>query len=237
MKFIITGTGRCGTVFLAKYLTSAGIPCSHEGIFTPEGINEAREIIRKGEVDTSYVSTHEKGGRLPKWLNDRPVADSSYLAAPFLSEFKDAKTIHVVRNPMKVISSFHYYAKTFRNDVPLVQLPYQKFIYEQLPELPKIKNELTRCVYYVVNWNKLITNQNPNFFLKIEDPKEELLDFIGANKKSDLFDNTKSNSWNDIVNKSIIQYQVKFNELERNNLKDELVRQMKKLGYWYPKFI
>ena len=33
LKYLITGTGRCGTVFCARSLTNLGTPCGHESIF------------------------------------------------------------------------------------------------------------------------------------------------------------------------------------------------------------
>lgn len=35
--FLITGTGRCGTGYVAKGLSAYGIPTSHEAVFTPSG--------------------------------------------------------------------------------------------------------------------------------------------------------------------------------------------------------
>ena len=55
MRVLITGTGRCGTGWMARALTAAGAPCGHEAAFTARG---------HGDCD---------------W-----VAESSWLAAPYL---------------------------------------------------------------------------------------------------------------------------------------------------------
>jgi hypothetical protein len=87
IKYIVTGTGRCGTMFFAKYLTSAGINCGHELIFTNSGVEAANKNLL---------------------INNNVQADSSYMAAPYLSHslLKNAKIVHLVRDPIKVLNSF-----------------------------------------------------------------------------------------------------------------------------------
>jgi hypothetical protein len=34
-RFVITGSGRCGTTWISRALTRAGIPCGHEAVFNP----------------------------------------------------------------------------------------------------------------------------------------------------------------------------------------------------------
>lgn len=81
MKFIITGCGRSGTNYVASRLNSAGVNCGHENVFTVNG----------PVLDASYYD-----------------GDSSWFAAPYLGNvFPDACVLHVVRNPLKVIESFH----------------------------------------------------------------------------------------------------------------------------------
>lgn len=79
MKMVVTGTGRCGTGYMAKVLSGAGLPCGHEEVFGPHGWNP-----------------HSK---LP--------ADSSWLAVPFLPvlEMAHCSIVQVYRNPGAVISS------------------------------------------------------------------------------------------------------------------------------------
>lgn len=75
-RLLVTGTGRCGTTWLADTLTAAGLPCGHEAVFN--------------------LHRHGEGG----W-----VAESSWLAAPYLP-VPDAYTVHLVRHPLAVIRSF-----------------------------------------------------------------------------------------------------------------------------------
>jgi LPS sulfotransferase NodH len=41
LKFLVTGSGRSGTNYMSRFLTSVGIMCGHESIFTHDGITEA----------------------------------------------------------------------------------------------------------------------------------------------------------------------------------------------------
>ena len=45
LKIISTGTGRCGTAYMSKLLTSVGIPCGHESLFTNKGLTEYKYRI------------------------------------------------------------------------------------------------------------------------------------------------------------------------------------------------
>jgi hypothetical protein len=75
-RFVIVGTGRCGTGYTAKVLTEGGIPCGHEEIY--------------------------RGRRITKtW---RLIGDASYLAVPHLADFPGI-VLHQVREPVAVVRS------------------------------------------------------------------------------------------------------------------------------------
>lgn len=75
MKLVITGCGRSGTRWAARSVSRFGLPCTHEQVFTSEGV--ARDV----------------------W-----TAESSSLAVPFLP-LDDTYTVHLVRHPLRVIAS------------------------------------------------------------------------------------------------------------------------------------
>ena len=74
-RVLITGTGRCGTGYMARILTRAAIPSTHEGVYNPNWED---------------------------WTIQR--VESSWLAAPFLPAF-DGHVVHLVRHPLDVINS------------------------------------------------------------------------------------------------------------------------------------
>ena len=75
-RFVIVGTGRCGTGYTAKVLTAGGIRCGHEEIY--------------------------RGRRITKsW---RLVGDASYLAVPHLDRYRGT-VLHQVRDPVAVVRS------------------------------------------------------------------------------------------------------------------------------------
>lgn len=76
-EFVISGTGRSGTVYISWLLDTLGIPTRHEYFYGPKGYH--KRIGVKGEV--------------------------SWLAAPFLEGYS-GKILHQTRHPIKTINSF-----------------------------------------------------------------------------------------------------------------------------------
>lgn len=77
MKFVIAGTGRNGSTYIAEVLSAAGVPCGHEAVFSPLGVREP----------------------------DGLLGDSSWAATPHL-ESTDLTVYHQVRHPLKVLASW-----------------------------------------------------------------------------------------------------------------------------------
>lgn len=80
--FVIIGTGRCGTNFVADYLTAAGHSCGHERFYRPTG-----PLYRAGETRLTSAG------------------DSSWLAVPYLPD-SGITAVHQTRAPLPVIKSF-----------------------------------------------------------------------------------------------------------------------------------
>lgn len=76
-KFVVVGTGRCGTGYVSKCFTACGIPCGHERLFTPNGCET---------------------------IDDALVGDASWLAVPHLAAY-DGYVIHVHRHPYDCVAS------------------------------------------------------------------------------------------------------------------------------------
>ena len=197
LKYLITGTGRCGTVYLARLLTSVGIPCGHESIFDFNGWDIA--VMRmNGEkpVKLSYCSTHKwenkEWAAISEWLPKEDLqAESSYMAAPYIDKV-DATKIHVVRSPVKVVNSFCHGVGYFKSLDKMSK--YEEFVYSFLPELKVPMTQYDRaCMYYVL-WNEMIEKKCPGIYrFRVEDPVEHVLEFIGVNT-SDYFSDRRTNS-------------------------------------------
>jgi hypothetical protein len=182
LDFIVTGTGRCGTLFAANFLTSAGTPCSHEAIFTPLGLDFAMDVISgKEKAISSKVS---KGDNLSDYEMDI-FAESSYMSAPFLHLFGNSKVIHMVRNPLKVVQSFMrygYFKEPFPSPPEEEIGPYEDFIYRNIPELNFDMPQLDRACLYWIQWNELIdATGRVECRHRLEDSTEGLSKFIGSN--------------------------------------------------------
>lgn len=167
LKYIVVGTGRSGTVFMAKVLTQVGFPCGHETIFNERGI-----FKDPSDWDISHLSKETTGD----WIKDKTqiVADSSYMAVPHLQDYSNAKVIHVIRNPLKVVRSFYYGMDYFKSGV--ANNPWEDYIYKYVPELKKDMSQLERCCLYYVLWNQMVCRKD--LFYHVEEDVSKVLEFL-----------------------------------------------------------
>lgn len=77
-RFIVTGSGRCGTKYMSLLLSRAGLPCGHERTF------------------------NAGTGSEPNWAGN--VADSSWMAVPHLP-VPGAAVVLMARHPLSVVAS------------------------------------------------------------------------------------------------------------------------------------
>jgi hypothetical protein len=200
LEYLIVGTGRSGTVFYAKLLTSLGIPCGHESFFNYQDIDGA--ILRlsgKAPPTLSDCSQFKHDGTptpFIRYLHDL-VAESSYMAVPYLHHecLNDTKIIHVVRHPVRVVNSFVNYLGYFHS--PSLCLPpnpiYESFIYRHLPELRNYPAPLERAAMYYVLWNELIEKRETLARFKVEDGPGPLQNLLGIESKT-VFDDRTANT-------------------------------------------
>ncbi len=181
LRYLVTGTGRSGTVSLACALTRAGISCSHERFFRGGSAEEAAGLLAEGGGGNSYCSSH---CGLPE-AGETVLAESSYMAAPYLAApmLADTTIIHAVRSPWRVIPSFLNGIQFFR-DEPIHD--HERFIYGVLPELRHIDSPMDRAAYYYIHWNLMIewlcARRPPaQYFLhRVEDGPDGLLRHLGT---------------------------------------------------------
>lgn len=91
LEWICTGTGHCGTGYVAQVLTALGFVCGHEHL-----------VHSRGMVRTDFSGPGPWGY---SW--DKVRAESSWRAGRLLDLdlFKNAKLIHIVRAPWHVAES------------------------------------------------------------------------------------------------------------------------------------
>lgn len=162
---IITGTGRCGTTYMAKVLNDNGFSCLHEqvyGLKYSESLN--LEQIKKNEEKVKSIYT------------ELPNGESSWMAVPFLKQiFADNKlVIHIVRNPKKVIDAR---VNNFSNN------KWWEYIHKCIPELNKYQSSIEKSCLHYIRWNQLIEQykDHPNYiFHRIEDGDQCLVDKVNS---------------------------------------------------------
>lgn len=231
VKYLVTGTGRSGTVFMARLLTSVGLPCGHEMIFSHDGIDGAVARLRGDKpLELSWASRASYVNNCwvehNNWLPDPKavVAESSYMAAPFLSHqcLDSAKVVHVVRDPVRVVNSFCNYIDFFKSHSP--SNDYEHFIYARLPELGSKMPQYDRAALYWVRWNQMVERSSPAYFHRVEDGPAGVLGFLG--KAGPCFSDASINTFRKSVNERFTP-----NKVESSVVRDEFVALGKKYGY------
>lgn len=234
LQYLATGTGRCGTNYIARFLTHAGIMCGHEAIFDYHGLIHAlRRLQGNMPIFTSDCSQRDslRGRSIQKWFDPEKIkAECSYLAAPFLNEefLSGVKLIHVIRNPLETLSSF-VLDVNFLNDKQMDQLPWRTFVLNHMPEIKEEKSIIEKTCRYIMGWNKMIEKSNlEKIKVRIEEyPYTNMLNFLNIKKDQDLLPNKKINSWKR-RNRNL-----SLEEIPSGKTRDEFVNFMKENGYSY----
>ncbi len=176
LKFLITGTGRCGTDYMSELFKSVGIRCGHEAIFN----------LRFNPKHNFHSVNLD--------------ADSSWLAVPFLNHLilKDAQIVHIFRNPLAIFRNWLYdLDDIFRIDGKRIG-PFGEFIYKHCPGLKEIPSPISRAIHFYFTWNYLIfkkTGFDIENCLRVEDPPEINLQKLGIEYEGkEIFRKTNFNS-------------------------------------------
>lgn len=237
LKYLVVGTGRSGTVYYARLLTSLGFPCGHESFFTYQDIDSAlarlsgrvcptlsgcSQVRFDGHQDIPIKPYVDKNTEL--------VAESSYMAVPFLHHdcLKETEVLHVVRHPVKVLNSFLNYLRYFY-EPPICVPPnpiYEAFIYRHLPELKSYAAPLERAAMYYVLWNEMIERRKTLAIFRAEDGPDPLKRLLGVESVVDnVFDDRKVNSYECPGNR------FDLGMLPKGSVKDRFVEIGRRYGY------
>ena len=169
---VVTGTGRCGTGYVAKLLTSAGVECKHEGFFNAQNWGHAVERMLESDLP----------------------ANSSWMMAPFLDKLPDPTVVHLVRHPKHVVDSLRRIG-FFNVRMCEMNKPYSDFAKKYCPEAWQYNMTKMAATAFYVAWNRMIEEKAPDaIFHRIEDDDTELLDKLGIDYEGkELFSNEQYN--------------------------------------------
>lgn len=186
LELLVAGTGRCGTVYLARLLTAAGLPCGHESFFDWTGLRAAERRLRgEDRPGLSYASRmrFESGRWVPgdRWLPEgiELRAESSYMAVPFLGEacLAGVPVLHLVRHPLLVANSFLSHLGYFATAKP--SNSYEQFIYRHVMGMGEAASPADRACLFYLGWNARIEAARPTRFHRVEDGSSQLLASLG----------------------------------------------------------
>jgi hypothetical protein len=126
MRLLVTGAGRCGTTWLARALTAAGTPCTHEEYWNWD---------RHGEGP---------------W-----TAEVAWPAAPY-TPVPNTYLVHLVRHPLATIrsrASWGTFADT-PSDTRRYRLG--QWVEREFPAIAAGRTPLEKAALHWVEWNRLV---------------------------------------------------------------------------------
>lgn len=136
IDFVITGTGRSGTKWVAEALTAGGVPCAHE------------------HACSSWTDDYSDD---QVW-RDAPsgVGESSWQAAPFVGEMRASGVlaVHLVRHPVEVASSMIANRMLVPGEDGI--LPWHRFITEHIGDWIWRLHPHDRALQFWIDWNLLV---------------------------------------------------------------------------------
>ena len=142
-RFLIVGSGRCGTGFAAKALTLMGLPCGHEAV---------------------YDWNESTSGTEDRW--DGLAGDSSLAAGGYLDDVpSDWPIVLLVRDPLAVVASW-LGNRFFADSCPPscghdpgehLATPYVQWMNRTYPGIfDGADDELGRAIAWTARWNHLL---------------------------------------------------------------------------------
>jgi hypothetical protein len=235
LQYLVTGTGRCGTVYMARLLSSLGLMCGHEAFFDEQGLAVALERLRSAEFESSWVSRNDMLTRqeVAPWFDrQRVCAESSYMAAPFMREemLREAAIVHVLRHPLKVVSSFVQDIHFFNTDVH-PESNYRSFVLQWVPEVMRHDNEIERACEYWIQWNEMIErNAAGRRYLRFQvesQVSDALLDFlqVPAGGRESAFRDDRVNTWRQR------EQDLRLEDIPAGGTRERLVALAERYGY------
>lgn len=140
MRFVVTGTPRCGTGYTSLLLSAAQIPCTHEDVFCP-----------RATLDD-----------LLDWYAADNAGESSWLAWAFLGCLPGpVMVLHQTRDPWQTVDSL-----ANRNDLLAADAKcgtrigmFRKVIRAHCPEVFEHESDIDRAGQMVLSWNLKIEQQ------------------------------------------------------------------------------
>lgn len=189
LQYLIVGTGRSGTGFMASLFNNNKLRCGHETI-----LNE------KNYGPKQYLKSIEETNL---------VAESSWMAVPFLhrimKQYPNIKLIQITRDPIKIIKSFKEIGFYTRSS------PWLEIVKKNV----KVDNDIDSTIRYILKWYELIEKHENRLILNIDDLDYDALSGY-AYKRINLLStivNDKIQHKNRIYSYSEIQEMVSKSEL------------------------
>ena len=205
-RFVATGTGRCGTRYLATLMSETDLPVGHEAAFGPGGF-AGWPLIR---------------------------GDCSWLALPYLEHlaFGPTTILHLTRHPLDVLRSLVGIG-FWRDDPDDGHLPYRKFAEQVAPDVMGHESEVARAMRWIVEANDLAASFRDHH-VRVEaignhDGYAQLLDVLGISRKADAIDMALSRVPTNVNSRR--RAEIDWADLPAGKLRARFADQIEALGY------
>lgn len=171
-SFVITGTARSGTAWVAGILQELGLDAKYQHTFGQDKLHDWNALLQAGAHNIEPIKKFSTHGEV------------SWAAAAYIPLLDPAvPVVHLVRDPLKVVRSMYGQFLSPAAD----QGMYTALMLDHLGSTISLMQEEDYCMHYWWKWNHLIEDRS---FLRmpLEDLNDgtdswvELLDRLGEHK-------------------------------------------------------
>lgn len=155
LRYLIVGTGGCGSRSTAIGLQNAGLVATHERIFNFSGAYPNMDWWRHVEAEVSWLAVHH--------LNR------------FVKEYPDVMIVHLVRHPFRVTESIYDAGMIYSDN----QGGYVLYTHNSLQTLHDYDSPWDKTAHYVVEWNKRC-EPHADLLHRIEEGVPALMEKLGV---------------------------------------------------------
>jgi hypothetical protein len=128
--FLVTGCGRSGTAWAARFFSEIGFPCGHEVLYTPDGAGPLA-MPESSWLAVPHLEDLPEGTMVLRMMRDPYLVVRSVIARGFLSDLGGPFEEYVTRHRPEITRSLSHLGRAIRWvalwDEPMDEQPYRIF--------------------------------------------------------------------------------------------------------------
>lgn len=158
-RFVVTGTGRSGTGFIAAVLAEAGLRCGHETLFGPRTRRVPPFDALDGDISwlaAPFVGALPPGTVVLHQLRDPVEVVSSWVGLRFLHERGPYSFLRASGPPRLLYHEVQTRLRRARGERSFVARDFERFVLRHEPSVGEGATTVDRCLRYWVRWNERV---------------------------------------------------------------------------------